>query len=445
MARVKRAVHSKKHRRATLERAKGYYGNKSRSYRAANEQVMHSLQYAFRDRRARKGEFRKLWIQRINAACRQNGISYSRFVNGLKVAGVEVDRKVLADLAVTDPRRSPPGRGPRATHRTPPEGLAPGNPRLKTSAGSSGTAPPGATRGPSWSRARCWWPTPSPRAWRSSDVYAEPDALTAELDGALRAAGIEPTLVQPGGLGRVLDTTTPRPVAAVAPLPGHRLDRARALRPRRRARRRGRSGQRRDAGAHRRGGGRGRGRLLRQLRRPVRAEVGPRLGRLDPSPAGRGRPGRRCDARPRSPRPARAARAWRPVRGDAYDEVDLSGPGRGRPRQRSPRPPRRPVEPPRPGVSPMAGRVESLNVAIAGAMCASNPPANGGTRMSDADRARWMPPARCGCRREPDAAAAAMEIVATVSHELRSPLTSIKGYTSLLLSGGTASPTTRSR
>ena len=102
MARVKRAVHSKKHRRATLERAKGYYGNKSRSYRAANEQVMHSLQYAFRDRRARKGEFRKLWIARINAACRINGISYSRFINGLKLAEVTVDRKVLADLAVTD-------------------------------------------------------------------------------------------------------------------------------------------------------------------------------------------------------------------------------------------------------------------------------------------------------------------------------------------------------
>jgi large subunit ribosomal protein L20 len=102
MARVKRAVHSKKHRRATLERAKGYYGNKSRSYRAANEQVQHSLQYAFRDRRARKGEFRKLWIQRINAACRLNDISYSRFIAGLKGAGVEVDRKVLADIAVTD-------------------------------------------------------------------------------------------------------------------------------------------------------------------------------------------------------------------------------------------------------------------------------------------------------------------------------------------------------
>jgi len=103
MARVKRAVHSKKHRKATLERAKGYYGNKSRSYRAANEQVMHSLQYAYRDRRARKGEFRKLWIQRINAACRANGTSYSRFINGLKLAEVEVDRKVLADLAVHEP------------------------------------------------------------------------------------------------------------------------------------------------------------------------------------------------------------------------------------------------------------------------------------------------------------------------------------------------------
>src|SRR3954451_16279465 len=103
MARVKAAVHSKKHRRATLERAKGYYGNKSRSYRSANEQVMHSLQYAFRDRRARKGEFRKLWIHRINAACRQNDISYSRFIAGLREAGIEVDRKILADLAVTDP------------------------------------------------------------------------------------------------------------------------------------------------------------------------------------------------------------------------------------------------------------------------------------------------------------------------------------------------------
>jgi large subunit ribosomal protein L20 len=103
MARVKRSVHAKKKRRVTLERAKGYYGNKSRSYRAANEQVMHSGNYAFRDRRARKGDFRRLWIQRINAACRLNGTSYSRFVAGLRLAEVDVDRKVLADMAVSDP------------------------------------------------------------------------------------------------------------------------------------------------------------------------------------------------------------------------------------------------------------------------------------------------------------------------------------------------------
>ena len=102
MARVKRAVHGKKHRRAVLERAQGYYGNKSRSYRAANEQVMHSLAYAFRDRRARKGEFRALWIQRINAAARLHGMSYSRFIAGLKLAEIDLDRKVLADIAVTD-------------------------------------------------------------------------------------------------------------------------------------------------------------------------------------------------------------------------------------------------------------------------------------------------------------------------------------------------------
>ena len=103
MARVKRAVHGKKHRRAVLERAQGFYGNKSRSFRAANEQVMHSLQYAYRDRRARKGDFRQLWIQRINAAARLNGTSYSRFIAGLHREGVEVDRKILADLAVRDP------------------------------------------------------------------------------------------------------------------------------------------------------------------------------------------------------------------------------------------------------------------------------------------------------------------------------------------------------
>ena len=103
MARVKRSVHSRKRRRVVLERAKGYYGNKSRSWRSANEQLMHSGNYAFRDRRARKGQFRKLWIQRINAACRQNGTTYSRFIAALKSSGMEVDRKILAELAVDDP------------------------------------------------------------------------------------------------------------------------------------------------------------------------------------------------------------------------------------------------------------------------------------------------------------------------------------------------------
>ena len=103
MARVKRGVTARNRHKKVLEQAKGYYGNKSRSFRAANEQVMRSGQYAFRDRRARKGEFRRLWIQRINAGCRQHDLSYSRFIAGLTAAGVAVDRRILADLAVADP------------------------------------------------------------------------------------------------------------------------------------------------------------------------------------------------------------------------------------------------------------------------------------------------------------------------------------------------------
>jgi large subunit ribosomal protein L20 len=104
MARVKRSVHARKHHKAILEEAKGHYGDRSRTFRAANESVMHAKQYAFRDRRARKGDFRKLWIQRINAAARENNMSYSRFIAGLHAAGVEVDRKVLAELAVNEPQ-----------------------------------------------------------------------------------------------------------------------------------------------------------------------------------------------------------------------------------------------------------------------------------------------------------------------------------------------------
>jgi len=103
MARVKRSVNAHKKRREVLELASGYRGQRSRLYRKAKEQVTHSMVYAYRDRRARKGEFRKLWIQRINAAVRAEGMTYNRFIAGLRLAGVEVDRKILADLAVTDP------------------------------------------------------------------------------------------------------------------------------------------------------------------------------------------------------------------------------------------------------------------------------------------------------------------------------------------------------
>jgi large subunit ribosomal protein L20 len=101
--RVKRSVHAQKKRREILSQAKGYYGARSRRYRVAKEQVMHSGVYAYRDRRDRKGQFRRLWITRIGAAARQEGLSYSAFVHGLSSAGVDLDRKILADLAVTDP------------------------------------------------------------------------------------------------------------------------------------------------------------------------------------------------------------------------------------------------------------------------------------------------------------------------------------------------------
>jgi large subunit ribosomal protein L20 len=102
VARVKRAVNAHKKRRTTLELASGYRGQRSRLYRKAKEQMLHSLNYAYRDRRARKGDFRQLWITRINAAARQNGLTYNRFIQGLKAAGIEVDRKILAELAVND-------------------------------------------------------------------------------------------------------------------------------------------------------------------------------------------------------------------------------------------------------------------------------------------------------------------------------------------------------
>lgn len=103
MPRIKRGVNKRKHRRAVLEAASGYRGARSRRFRVAKEQLLHSLTYAYRDRKDRKGQFRRLWIARINAAARANGVSYSRLMEGLRRAGVEADRKILADLAVKDP------------------------------------------------------------------------------------------------------------------------------------------------------------------------------------------------------------------------------------------------------------------------------------------------------------------------------------------------------
>ena len=103
MARVKRAVNAQKKRRTVLEGASGYRGQRSRLYRKAKEQTLHSMTYSYRDRRARKGDFRKLWIARINAAARQNDMTYNRFMQGLRLAGIDLDLKVLAEIAVSDP------------------------------------------------------------------------------------------------------------------------------------------------------------------------------------------------------------------------------------------------------------------------------------------------------------------------------------------------------
>ncbi|GAA4828780.1 50S ribosomal protein L20 [Garicola koreensis] len=102
MARVKRAVHSHKKRRKILDRASGYRGQRSRLYRKAHEQLLHSFTYNYQHRKKRKGDFRRLWIQRINAAARAHGMTYNRFIQGLKAAEVEVDRRMLAELAVSD-------------------------------------------------------------------------------------------------------------------------------------------------------------------------------------------------------------------------------------------------------------------------------------------------------------------------------------------------------
>ena len=233
MARVKRGVHAKKKRRVVLDRAKGYYGNRSRSFRSANEAVMHAGQYAFRDRRARKGEMRRLWIQRINAACRLNGISYSRFINGLKLAEVEVDRKVLADLAVTDAeclRRTGRGRhrSARVGRRRDRGGI-----RIRNRGGELSPLSPS---NPAFQRLRRLARRRSSRSTEGAYlidgpvlltealesgvelevVYAEPDGLLGPSVAGARRAGVDVQEIHEGALRKVLDVATPQGVVAVA-------------------------------------------------------------------------------------------------------------------------------------------------------------------------------------------------------------------------------------
>ena len=148
MARVKRAVNAQKKRRTILKASKGYRGQRSRLYRKAKEQQLHSLTYAYRDRRARKGEFRKLWISRINAAARANDITYNRLIQGLKAAGVEVDRKNLAEIAVSDPAaftalvEVAKGALPEDVERADPARLPDAHRALRPGGGSDQAAPP---------------------------------------------------------------------------------------------------------------------------------------------------------------------------------------------------------------------------------------------------------------------------------------------------------------
>ena len=161
MARVKRAVNAHKKRRTTLELASGYRGQRSRLYRKAKEQMLHSLNYAYRDRRAKKGDFRQLWITRINAAARANGMTYNRFVQGLKAAGVEVDRKNLAELAVSDPPAFA-ALVELARANVPAAGQLPGDRGLSTA-----TGPPGTDRTPRVAAARKLLRRAGPRAGRA--------------------------------------------------------------------------------------------------------------------------------------------------------------------------------------------------------------------------------------------------------------------------------------
>ena len=231
MARVKRAVNAQKKRRTTLELASGYRGQRSRLYRKAKEQMLHSLNYAYRDRRAKKGDFRQLWITRINAAARANGMTYNRFIQGLKAAGVEVDRKILAELAVSEPAafaalvevakanvpaQAPPA-GPRPEHSgspAPANRPAPSAPRASSQPASCCAAR--AAIGPGGSSSRA----PRPSARRSPPLRGRPctscsSPTTAaerhpELVDAARDAGVRIVPVTDARCRRASPTPSPR-------------------------------------------------------------------------------------------------------------------------------------------------------------------------------------------------------------------------------------------
>ena len=358
MARVKRAVHSKKHRRATLERAKGYYGNKSRSYRAANEQVMHSLQYAYRDRRARKGEFRKLWIQRINAACRAERHQLQP-VHQRAEGGRGRGRPQGAGR----PRRHRPGGLRRPGRRWPtprradsrPERARPDGPRRSSARNPRVAAICAAW--PATGRARAEQRAvrdrgpgaggrrPRRRASTLEAVFVEPgDAdRRAASPTAPRRRGVPVHRVGRGALDRVARPRSrrrpSRAVGAMLPTSPAR----RSARPRdfaARARRRRRPGQRRHAACARpRPPGSGAVLFCGGAVDPfdpkcVRASAGVALPRA-------GRDGRGAGAGARAARSARAPprRHWAPTAARAYDEADLTGPLALVLGQRGPRPP----------------------------------------------------------------------------------------------------------
>ena len=389
MARVKRAVNAKKHHKAILERAKGYYGNRSRSYKSANEAVMHARQYAFRDRRARKGDFRSLWIQRINAACRQNDISYSRFIDGLKLAGVEVDRKILADLAVAEPAAftslvevAAPSANARGLSRASPSDAAArgSQPEIQSlrrllrrrSARSRGRSL--RHRGTAARRRGARRRRRARRGLRPDGDDGRRRSTRSSTAAATRASRVRP--VAAGVIEHVAITQRPQPALAIAaPRPPATLDAVLATdrRPvRAGAARRGRPGQRGHAAA------RGRSRRARGVvvcgaarststtrrscgRRPARCSACPWWTTPDVAtcspPCGRG-----------------ASASWRPrsTPRRSYDAFDLRGPvalvlgneAHGLPRRGARRWSTVAVR------IPMRGAVESLNVAMAGAVLA---------------------------------------------------------------------------